>query len=111
MRKHYDSLVSMGEEGGHRKRVVFKEFEVPSLTEILAGHSNKWEVIAISLGLPDNKIKNIAAKNVSKPVEVALNEVLLSWVRGEFKHAKPPTLGNLQEALRSDIMILWDLVL
>ena len=102
MRKHYDSLVSMGEEGGHRKRVVFKEFEVPSLTEILAGHSSKWEVIAISLGLPDNKIKNIAAKNVSKPVEVALNEVLLSWVRGEFEHAKPPTLGNLQEALRSD---------
>ena len=101
MRQHYDSLVSMGEEGGDGKRVVFKEFEVPSLTEILAGHSSKWEVIAISLGLPDNKIKNIAAKNVSKPVEVALNEVLLSWVRGEFEHAKPPTLGNLQEALRS----------
>ena len=102
MRQHYDSLVSMGEEGGDGERVVFKEFEVPSLTEILAGHSSKWEVIAISLGLPDNKIKNIAAKNVSKPVEVALNEVLLSWVRCEFEHAKPPTLGNLQEALRSD---------
>ena len=102
MGQHYDSLVSMGEEGGHRKKVVFKEFEVPSLTEILAGHSSKWEVIAISLGLPDNKIKNIASMNVSKPVEVALNEVLLSWVRGEFQHAKPPTLGNLQEALRSD---------
>ena len=102
IRQHYDSLVSMREEDGDGKRVVFKEFEVPSLTEILAGHSSKWEVIAISLGLPDNKIKNIAAKNVSKPVEVALNEVLLSWVRGEFEHAKPPTLENLQEALRSD---------
>ena len=102
MRQHYDSLVTMGEEGGDGKGGVFKEFEVPSLTEILAGHSSKWEVIAISLGLPDNKIKNIAAKNVSKPVEVALNEVLLSWVRGEFQYAKPPTLGNLQEALRSD---------
>ena len=101
MRQHYDSLVTMGKEGGDGKRAVFKEFEVPSLTEILAGHSSKWEVIAISLGLQDNKIKNIAVKNISKPVEVALNEVLLSWVRCEFEHAKPPTLGNLQEALRS----------
>ena len=109
MRQHYDSLVSMGEEDGDGKVVVFKEFEVPALTEILAGHSSKWEVIAISLGLPDNKIKNIAAKNVSKPVEVALNEVLLSWVRGEFEHAKPPTLRNLQEALHSNTVGLGSL--
>ena len=102
MRQHSDGLVGISGKGDIRKRVVFKEFEVPALTEALAGHSSKWEVIAISLGLPDNKIKNIAAKNVSKPVEVALNEVLLSWVRGEFEHAKPPTMGNLQEALLSN---------
>ena len=103
VRQHYDSLATiMCEKGGDRKRGVFREFEVPALTEILAGHSSKWEVIAISLVLPDNKVKNIAAKNVGKPVEVALNEVLLSWVKGEFEHAKPPTLGNLQEALRSN---------
>ena len=29
MRQHYDSLVSMGEEGGDGKRVVFKEFKSP----------------------------------------------------------------------------------
>ena len=102
VRQHYDSLVDMTNEGGYRKRGIFKEFEVPALTEALAGHSSKWEVIAISLGLPDNKIKNISAKNVSKPIEVALNEVLLSWVRGEFEHAKPPTMENLQKSLRSN---------
>ena len=102
VRQHYDSLVGMTNEGGDGERGIFKEFEVPALTEILAGHSSKWEVIAISLGLPDSKIKSIAAKNASNPVEVALNEVLLSWVRGEFEHAKPPTLENLHEALRSN---------
>ena len=95
MRQHYEG-------DNNRKVALFKEFEVQALTEILAVHSSKWEVIAISLGLPDNKIKNIAAKNVSKPVEVALNEVLLSWVRGEFEHAKPPTMKNLQKALHSN---------
>ena len=102
VRQHYDSLALSISYYERVERGVFKEFEVRALTEILAGHSSKWEVIAISLGLPDNKIKNIAAKNVSKPVEVALNEVLLSWVKGEFEHAKPPTMGNLQEALRSN---------
>ena len=102
MRQHCDGLVGISGKGDNREQVVFEEFEVPALTEILAGYSSKWEVIAISLGLPDNKIKNIAAKNVSKPVEVDLNEVLLSWVRGGFEHAKPPTMGNLQEALRSN---------
>ena len=102
VRQHYDSLVGMTKEGGDGKWGIFREFEVPALTEILARHSSKWEVIAISLGLPDNKIKNIAAKNVSKPVEVALNEVLLSWVRGESEHAKPATMKCLQKALRSN---------
>ena len=102
MRQHCDGLVGISGKGDNREQVVFKEFEVPALTEILAGHSSKWEVIAISLGLPDNKIKNIAVKNVSKPVEVALNEVLLSWVRGESEHAKPPTMKNLQKSLRSN---------
>ena len=104
VRQHYESLVNTSKEVRYEKGFVFKEFEVSTLTEMLAGQSSKWEVIAISLGLPDNKIKNIAAKNVSKPVEISLNEVLLSWVRGEFEHAKPPTLENLQEALRSEIV-------
>ena len=102
VRQHCDGLVGMSKEGGDGERGIFREFEVPALTEALAGHSNKWPVIAISLGLPDNKIKNIDSKNVGKPVEVALNEALLSWVRDEFVHAKPPTLRNLQKALRSN---------
>ena len=106
VRQHYDSLLSIIGEGINRKEVFLKEFEAPVLTEILAGHSSKWEVIAISLGLPDNEIKNIAA---NKPDEVALNEVLLSWVGGGFEHAKDPTLGNLQKALRSNIVGLNDL--
>ena len=73
VRKRYDSLVSISGEGNDGERI--KEFQIPALTEFLAGCSSKWEVIAISLGLPDNKIKNIAAKNASKPVEVALYEV------------------------------------
>ena len=78
---------------------LISEFHVPVLTEMLAGHSSKWKEIATALWLPSNKIENIIAMNC-KPI-LSLKEVLLSWVVGECKHSKPPTLQSLKEALRS----------
>ena len=78
------------------------EHHVSALTEILAGYSSKWKEIATALWLTNNKIENIIAMNC-KPI-LALKEVLLSWVVGECEHSKPPTLQNLKEALRSQIV-------
>ena len=83
---------------------VFKiiEFHVPALTEMLAEYSCKWKEIATALWLTSNKIENIIAMNC-KPI-LSLKEVLLSWVVGECKYSKPPTLQSLKEALRSQIV-------
>ena len=87
----------------------FQEFEVSILTRILARYSGKWRVIGISLGLPDNKMKNIEAKSAINPNEVSLNEVFLSWVRGESDLNEPPTLENLKMHLRSKLVGLGNI--
>ena len=87
----------------------FQEFEVSILTRILARYSGKWKVIGISLGLPDNTMKNIEAKSVINPNEVSLNEVLLSWVRGESDLNEPPTLKKLTKHLRSELVGLGNI--
>ena len=87
----------------------FQEFEVSILTSILARYSGKWKVIGISLGLPDNIMKNIEAKSVNNPNEVSLNEVLLSWVRGESDLNEPPTLENLCKYLGSQLVGLGNI--
>ena len=98
VRQYYASLTNKGLPDSEDVFLIF-EFHVPVLTEMLAGHSSKWKEIATALWLPHNKIENIIAMNC-KPI-LSLKEVLLSWVVGEYKNSKPPTLQNLKEALRS----------
>ena len=81
--------------------LVLAESDVTVLTESLSGCSSKWKEIATSLGLPDNDIKNvIAMMHMYTPV-MCLKEVLLLWILGKHKHAKPPTVEQLERALCS----------
>ena len=98
VRQYYASLTNKDLPDSEDVFLIF-EFHVPALTEMLAGHSSKWREIATALWLTNNKIENIIAMNC-KPI-LSLKEVLLSWVAGECKNSKPPTLQNLKEALRS----------
>ena len=96
--RRYESLENKDMTDSEEVFVIF-EFHVPALTEMLAEYSYKWKEIATALWLTNNKIENIIASN-SKPI-LSLKEVLLSWVVGECKNSKPPTLQNLKGALRN----------
>ena len=98
VRQYYASLTNKDLPDSEEVFLII-EHHVPALTEMLAGHSSKWREIATALWLTNNKIENIIAMNC-KPI-LSLKEVLLSWVVGECKNSKPPTLQNLKEALRS----------
>ena len=106
VRQYHDCSIGEPCIGRHFE---FQEFEVSILTSILARYSSMWKVIGISLGLPDNTMKNIEAKTVIDPNEVSLNEVLLSWVRGESDLNEPPTPENLCKHLRSQLVGLGNI--
>ena len=106
VRQYYASLTNKDLPVSEEVFLIFG-FHVPALTEILAGHSSKWKEIATALWLTSNKIENIIAMNC-KPI-LSLKEVLLSWVVGECKHSKPPTLQNLKEALCSQTVGLGNI--
>ena len=102
--------VFAGVEGGHvatgAKRppseLVFSEEDVSVLTERLAEFSSKWVNLSINFNLPKSVHKNIEQRMHMYNNEACLNEVLREWVVGNYKHAKPPTLHNLLETLRSN---------
>ena len=106
VRQYYASLTNIYLPDSEEVFLIF-EFHVPALTEMLAGHSCKWKEIATALWLTNNKIENIIAMNC-KPI-LSLKEVILSWVVGECKHSKPPSLQNLKEALRSQTVGLGNI--
>lgn len=93
------SVACKGSEIGDEDTIL-NEGHISDLTEILAGCSSKWKEIAISLRLPKNEIDNITMLSVSKPI-LCLNEIITSWIRGQYHSAKPPTLEVLKQALRS----------
>ena len=102
--------VFAGVEGGHvatgAKRppseLVFSEEDVSALTENLAEFSSKWVNLSINFNLPKSVHKNIEQRMHMYNNEACLNEVLREWIVGNYKHAKPPTLHNLLETLRSN---------
>ena len=102
--------VLAGVEGGHvatgAKRppseLVFSEEDVSALTEKLAEFSSKWVNLSINFNLPKSVHKNIEQRMHMYNNEACLNEVLREWIVGNYKHAKPPTLHNLLETLRSN---------
>ena len=74
------------------------------LTEILADHSSKWNEIGLSLRLPGNVLKEIQARMHMHSSQISLSEVLREWVVGNHPHAKPPTVGSLEETLGSKVV-------
>ena len=81
---------------------TFREKHVSILTEILADHSSKWNEIGLSLRLPGNVLKEIQARMHMHSSQISLSEVLREWVVGNHPHAKPPTVGSLEETLGSN---------
>ena len=84
----------------------FSEEHVSVLTEILANHCRKWNEIGTSLNLSDSVLHNIVVKmNLhGLGLVIYLKEVLREWIIGNHEHAKPPTMKNLKETLRSKIV-------
>ena len=80
----------------------FLERHVSALTEILAGQSNRWENIGISLNLPNDVLKYIFSLIHTKNFKMSLKEVLVQWIVEQHQHAKAPTVENLKAALRSN---------
>ena len=79
------------------------EKHVSYFTEILADHSSKWKEIGISLNLSYEVLKDIQARiHMYNSSITCLNEVLREWVVGNHPHAKPPTVGSLEETLGSN---------
>ena len=79
------------------------EQDVGYLMDILSEVSYKWEEISISLKLPKACIEECRNARNNK---LRLHETLTEWVCGNYKHAKPPTLTDLREALASDTVQL-----
>ena len=107
--------VLTGVEGGHvvigAKRslneLVFSEEHISSLTERLADCSCQWVNISINLNLPEHVRKSIKRRmHMHDNDKSCLNEVLREWVVGNHCNAKPPTLHNLLETLRSNTVSL-----
>ena len=78
------------------------EKHVSILTEILGDQSSKWKEIGISLNLPGNVLKEIQARMHMDSSKISLSEVLREWLVGNHPHAKPPTVGSLEETLGSN---------
>ena len=78
------------------------EKHVSILTEILADHSSKWKEIGISLNLSGNVLKDVQARMYMDSSKISLSEVLREWIVGNNPHAKPPTVGSLEETLGSN---------
>jgi hypothetical protein len=98
----HGTLASRLNHEDFEKEGYFEEFHIPVLTEILAEYSSKWEEFAVAFWLSSNKIENIRAMKC-KP-EMALKEVILSWILCEYEHAKPPQMRVLEETMRSTIV-------
>ena len=82
----------------------FAEEHVSVLTEILANYGLMWYVIGTSLNLDDDVLHNILATMHKDGIKICLKKVLREWIIGNHEHAKPPTVKNLEETLRSKIV-------
>ena len=83
---------------------MFEENHVRILINTLADCSSCWEKIAISLGLLENDIRNIRSMLPNYDADLCLYQVINLWVMQKHEHTIPPTLKNLQNALRSAIV-------
>ena len=86
----------------HSRYPTLCESHLSILTEIISDYSSKWIEIGISLNLPVNVLKAIQARMHMHSSKISLSEVLREWVVGNHPHAKPPTVGSLEETLGSN---------
>ena len=101
---HTVGCVSAGVKRACTITGYFSESDVSALTEILAEHSDKWNIIGISLRLPNTILNDITVQlHMYKPIE-RLNLMLMEWVVKGHKQAKPPTVEILKEVLGSCIV-------
>ena len=84
--------------------LFFEQKHVPALTELLSMHSSKWRELGIALWLTMNELDSIESE-LHKVIR-CLHGVIHSWVMRKVATAKPPTLANLENALRSETVSL-----
>ena len=85
----------IGDKLSRPKDMIFSERHISALTEILAHQSRKWMNIGVSLNLPSSVLVYMYDECMS------LNKMLYQWIVEQHEHAKPPTVENLKQALRS----------
>ena len=85
----------IGAKLSKHKNLFFSERHISALTEILAHQSCKWMNIGVSLNLPYSVLVYMYDESMS------LNKMLYQWIVEQHEHAKPPTVENLKQALRS----------
>ena len=83
---------------------TFRESHIPVLAEVLAECSGNWYQIGLSLKLPQYVLADIMATFSIHGSIVCLSKVLKEWIVGGYGNAKPPTVENLERALRSKMV-------
>ena len=83
---------------------VFTEQHISKLTNILTACAGKWEELRIILGLPDHIRKDLQLIFISHSSIACFSRLLREWIVGGHDYAKDPTLENLEEALRSEVV-------
>ena len=67
--------------------------------------ASKWDSICTALYLPDSVRQDLHLKQMTYgSCTPCFTHLLTVWVLGGYEHAKAPTLENLEEALRSEIV-------
>ena len=87
-----------------RTQNVFTEQHISKLTNILTACAGKWEELRIILGLPDHIRKDLQLIFISHSSIACFSRLLREWIVGGHDYAKDPTLENLEEALRSEVV-------
>ena len=83
---------------------VFTERHIAVLTERLTACAGKWFDISIALGLPEHVRQDLRVMSVPWSSIACFNKVLWEWIVGKHSYAKDPTLENLEQALRSQVV-------
>ena len=86
--------------------LFFEQKHVPILTELLSMHSSKLSELGIALWLGENEMKSIMAELHICGMIGCLQKVIHAWVMHKVVTAKPPTLANLENTLRSETVSL-----
>ena len=103
MRKELERVeggkASSGAEVGSEMQLV--EQDIADLVKLLVYGSYRWEVIGVALYLPKHKLSDCGEGNDNV---ARLNNILTTWILGDYDGARPATLNSLRKALASEIV-------